>query len=298
MKTDQEPLRKIYLFGALRVFEKGDSLLLSGEKIQSLLAYLVLNPRLPHRRDKLANLLYPDAPFERIQRNFSDGLYRLHRALGGDWLSIERDTVAIHIDDHLWVDVWDFESLAGSDQEVGLQRAINLYTGDLLPELYDDWLISERELRRNQYLEALEKLAALQEGKGDFRHSLITLRRLVSAEPLHEPAHQSYLRLLGRMQRYGEALVHYEYLRKLLRSELDAEPLAETRLIAETIENERHLATARVETEERTPFVGRKAERASLLASVEAMLKGQGGIIAIEGEAGIGKSRLLVGRLA
>jgi DNA-binding SARP family transcriptional activator len=293
MKTDQEPMREIYLFGALRVFEERDPLLLSGEKIQSLLAYLVLNPRLPHRREKLANLLYPDTPFERIQRNFSDALYRLHRALGGDWVSIERDAVAIHIDDHLWVDVWDFESLAGSDQEVDLQRAINLYTGDLLPELYDDWLISERELRRTQYLGALEKLAALQEGKGDFRPALITLRRLVSAEPLHEPAHQSYLRLLGRMQRYGEALAHYEYLRKLLRSELDAEPLAETRLIAETIENERHLATAWVETGERTPFVGRKIERATLLTAVEAMLKGQGGIIAIEGEAGIGKSRLL-----
>jgi DNA-binding SARP family transcriptional activator/tetratricopeptide (TPR) repeat protein len=292
-KAELSSSPQIYLFGAFRIYQKGILRPLSGEKTQSLLAYLVLNPRLPHRREKLADLLYPDAPLERIQRNFSDTLYRLHKALGSEWLIIERDTVAINLDEHLWVDVWEFERLAVCDQEDKIQRAVDLYAGDLLPELYDDWLISERELRRNLYLSALEKLAAFQEERGDFRQALLTLRRLVLAEPLQETAHQSYLRLLGRLQRYGEALAHYEYLRKLLRSEVDAEPLAETRLIAETIENERHLATAWVEPEERTPFIGRKAERATLLATVEAMLKGQGGIIAIEGEAGIGKSRLL-----
>lgn len=105
MNTVPECLRQIHLFGALRVFQEGNPRPLSGEKILSLLAYLVLNPRLPHRREKLADLLYPDARFERVQRNFSDALYREHRALGDDWLSIERDTVALRLEDHLWVDV-------------------------------------------------------------------------------------------------------------------------------------------------------------------------------------------------
>ena len=294
MKEEQNPSsRQIYMFGALRVFNEGNLIQLGGEKNRGLLAYLVLNPRLPHRREKLADLLYRDAPFERVTRNFSDTLYRLQKVLGSDWLDIDRNTVALHFDEYLWVDVWEFERLAVSDLEDEIQQAIDLYAGDLLPELYDDWLISERELRRNLYLSALEKLAAILEERGDFRQALLTLRRLVLVEPLHEPAHQSYLRLLGRMQRYGEAFAHYEYLRKLFQSELDSEPLDETRLIAETIENERYLGTFRVETEERTQFVGRIAERAALLAAVEAMLKGQGGIIAIEGEAGIGKSRML-----
>jgi DNA-binding SARP family transcriptional activator len=293
MFTTQIPVHQIFLFGAFRIFTEGHLVSLGSEKTQSLLAYLLLNPRLPHHREKLADMLYSDAPFERVRRNFSDTLYRLQKLIGRGMFVIEADTISINQDDNLWVDVWEFERLSGSDQDGDLQQAIDLYTGELLPELYDDWLISERELLRNQYLSVLEKLAMLQEGKGDFRHALITLRRLVSAEPLHETAHQSYLRLLGRMQRYGEALVHYEHLRKLLRSELDAEPLAETRLIAETIENERHLAVFQTETEERTPYVGRKAERAAALASVEAMLQGHGGILAIEGDSGMGKSRLL-----
>jgi DNA-binding SARP family transcriptional activator len=294
MEQEQTHLpRQIYLLGAIHVYQEGISSPLNGEKAQSLLAFLSLNPRLPHRREKLADLLFPDAPPDRVRRNFSDALYRLQKALGSDWLLIEGDTVALRADRQLWVDVWEFERLAASDQEADLQKAVDLYTGDLLPELYDDWLLPERELRRNQYLAALEQLGVLQENRGDLRQALLTFRRLVSAEPLHEPAHQAYLRLLGRLQRYGEALAHYEYLRNLMRSELNAEPLAETRLIAQSIEKERGLAAIQTEVEEQTPFVGRKKERAAILALVEAMLKGQGGILAIEGEAGIGKSRLL-----
>ena len=294
MEQKQIPLpRQIYLLGALRVYKEGSLYPLSGEKSQSLLAYLVLNTRLPHRREKLADMLFMDAPFERVRRNFSDTLYRLQKVLGSNWIVIEGDMIALQVDEHLWVDVWEFERLALSDQEADLYKAIDLYAGDLLPELYDDWLLSEREIRRNQYLSVLEKLAAHQEERGELQQALLTLRRLVLAEPLHEPAHQSYIRLLGRMQRYGEALAHYEYLRTMMRSELDSEPLAETRLIAQSIEQERYLATVQTVVEERMPFIGRKTERATALTVVEAMLKGQGGILAIEGEAGIGKSRLL-----
>ena len=73
MENEQiNPTRQIYLFGALRVFQEGSLRPLSGEKMQSLLAYLVLNPRLPHRREKLADMLYMDASFDRVGRNLSD----------------------------------------------------------------------------------------------------------------------------------------------------------------------------------------------------------------------------------
>jgi DNA-binding SARP family transcriptional activator len=165
-KDQMSVQRQIYLLGSLRVLRGDEPIAVSGEKIQALFAYLTLHPRLPHRREMLADLLYSDAPFERVRRNFSDTLYRLQKALGSDWFDIERDTVALRVNQQLWVDVWEFERLAGSNQEGDWQKAVDLYTGDLLPELYDDWLLLERELHRNQFLTAPENLAGFQEARG------------------------------------------------------------------------------------------------------------------------------------
>ncbi len=284
---------RIHLLGTLRVQDARGPRPLTGSKSQSLLAYLVLHPRVPHRRETLADLLAPDAPPDRVRRNLSDTLYRLQKALGRRWLNIEADTIALQVDDGLWVDVWEFDRLAPSQHDADLQKAVDLYAGDLLPEIYDDWILAEREFRRSQYLSALETLSAHYEAQGKLQQALLYSRRLILTEPLHEPAHQSYLRLLGRLRRFGEALAHYEYLRTLVRSELNSEPMAETRAIIQSLERERDLENAPVVVEETRSFIGRKTERAAALTVVETMLNGNGGLLTVEGEAGIGKSRLL-----
>ena len=80
--------RVIYLLGTLRLQDVRGPRTLGGEKPQSLLAYLVLHPGYPHPRERLADLLFPEASFDRIRRNFSDTRYRVHKTLVGGWLII------------------------------------------------------------------------------------------------------------------------------------------------------------------------------------------------------------------
>ena len=68
---------RIHTFGSLQIYHANTSLLIKGEKPRSLLAYLILHPRIPHRREILADLLWPDASPGRVRRNLSDVLYRL-----------------------------------------------------------------------------------------------------------------------------------------------------------------------------------------------------------------------------
>jgi len=284
--------RRIHLFGALSIQEGQAAIRLSRGRAHSLFAYLVLHPQSRHRREAIANLLFPDAPPDRARRNLSDTLHRLRKTLGENWLWVEADTLAIQKNQRVWVDVWEFDKLVNSDQPDELQRAVALYTGDLLPEIYDNWVLVERELRRNQLVAVLEKLVAHYEARANLQQALLHARRLVLTEPLHEPAHQSYLRLLGRLKRYGEALAHYEDLRQHLRAELNAEPLPETRRMIEAFQQERHFVVADDIAQDQGIFVGRTRERATALAAVESIFKQQGGILTIEGEAGLGKSRL------
>jgi DNA-binding SARP family transcriptional activator/Tfp pilus assembly protein PilF len=292
-KSKSSHSSRIYTFGSLQIHSANHPLLLKGEKARSLMAYLVIHPRILHRREVLADMLWPDAPPDRVRRNLSDLLYRLQKTIEPGWLTIDDDTIALQPNVNLWVDVWEFDNLISRKDDANLQIAVELYTDDLLPEIYDEWILTERELRRSQYLSVLETLSANLEALGKIQQALIYTRRLILTEPLHEPAHQTYLRLLGRLRRFGEALAHYEYLRNLIKSELNSEPMAETRAIIHSLERERDLENVPFMVEETRPFIGRKAERAAALAVVEAMLIGKGSLLTVEGEAGIGKSRLL-----
>ncbi|MCX7839434.1 MAG: AAA family ATPase [Anaerolineae bacterium] len=285
--------RHIQLFGALHVTEGKRVLNMGSGRAASLLAYLVLHPHTRHTRERLAEILSPDTSPERVRRNFSDALYRLRSTLGARWLAIEGETLALNSGPDLWVDVWEFERLAARQDLAALETAAALYKGDLLPEIYDDWILLPRLALQEKYFSILESLAAEYEAQNDLPRALSYARQLISADPLRESAQQTFLRLLGRLKRRAQALAHYEYVRQLFQTELGVEPLAETQTLVEAIQREAETAPTTPFVIERTRFVGRTLERARGVERIEQTLAGHGGLLSIEGEAGIGKSRLL-----
>jgi two-component SAPR family response regulator len=68
-------------------------------------------------------------------------------------VAIDGDSVAWNSSASLWLDVDAFET--ASNDRARLGEAIELYRGDLLPELYDEWLDVIRERNRNVYLRCL-----------------------------------------------------------------------------------------------------------------------------------------------
>lgn len=243
-QVQSQSLYRIYTFGSLQIQGADDAIPLKEKKLRSLLAYLLLHPHTVHRREMLADMLWPEGEPERVRRNLSDLLYRLQKEIEPQWLTVDAENIALEPKANLRVDVWEFDRLIASQDAENLQRAVELYAGDLLPEIYEDWVLAERELRRSQYLSALEALSNKLEGEGKLQNALLFARRLILAEPFHEPAHQSYLRLLGRLRRFGEAFAHFDYLGELLRSELDSKPAAETCVVIEAMVRERDLDKA------------------------------------------------------
>lgn len=256
---------------------------------QRLLGYLALRSRTPHRRESLTDALWPQLEPERARRALSDTLYRLRSRLGDGWIQ-GNDALQLSADD-LWVDMWEFDRLVATDDPERLARAVELCTGDLLPAVYDDWVEADRAARQAVLVAALGRIAVERETRGDLHEALATTRRQIVVEPLHEPGHQSYLRLLGRLGRFGEAATHFEELQRVLFDELGVAPLPETVTIMSRLSAEREAVSTLTPSVAR--FVGRLAERSLALDAVEAAMHGRGGVVGFEGPAGIGKSRLL-----
>ncbi|MGQ9599301.1 MAG: AAA family ATPase [Anaerolineae bacterium] len=183
--------------------------------------------------------------------------------------------------------------------------AAELYRGDFLAGYYDDWILIERERLRELFLSALEGLVGGLKARGDYERALIFARRLAGEDPWREEAHREVMRLCHLLGRDGEALKQFEVCRQALRDEFDAEPEPETIALAGEIAQRLPPGTApylpsaplRLLGSEagplELPLVGRADERAALLAHLEAAIHGMGGLALVEGEAGVGKTRLL-----
>lgn len=232
--ADQSPALRIELLGGFRVAVGGRLVPASRwrlRKAQSLVKLLALAPgqRLP--RDEVMDLLWPDLPLQAALNNLRVTLHAARRALTPAHLVARGTTLALSPDAPPWVDVVAFEvTAAAALQQVDpalAWEAAGLYTGDLLPEdRYEDWITDRREALRRTYLGLLLELAGWEEVRGEPARAIMALERLVAHEPMHEEGHRRLMRLYAQTGRRGEALRQYEYLRAVLRRELDAEPEA------------------------------------------------------------------------
>src|SRR5690349_9980991 len=203
---------------------------------RALLAYLAMQPGHAEPRERLAALLWGDGPDKQARHSLRQCLMVLKReleAVGWTVLRIERDRVAL--DPALvTVDAAEFAALAGVDDLAGLDRAAELYAGDLLDgfELdvatFDEWVRAERARLRASAEQVLERSVRQHRTLGHAAPAMRSAERLVALDPLRESAQRLLLRLLLEERGKDAALAQAEALRHLLRESLDAEPEPET----------------------------------------------------------------------
>ncbi|MEJ5312255.1 MAG: BTAD domain-containing putative transcriptional regulator [Anaerolineae bacterium] len=219
---------KISLLGGLRL-SWGEQALpaLSPLKLEALLAFLLLHRQQPIPRDELAERLWPDRPAAEARANLRRHLHLLRQALPeGEWILTDHEMVQWNSAADFWLDVEMFTRSAQAGGECEL--CLELYQGDLLPELYDDWLIPEREKLAELLLQALQRAVEQCAGQGNYAGALRYAQRLLVYDPLHEETHRMAMRLAYLAGDRQAALRQFEECRDLLRRELDVDPMPAT----------------------------------------------------------------------
>ncbi|MCK6627560.1 MAG: AAA family ATPase [Anaerolineae bacterium] len=298
----------IRLFGAPQISFDQRPVTMTRRKSRALIYYVAAHAT-PLTRDHLLAFFWPDHERSTAQQNLRATLYGLRKIFGALLLT-DDDTLALAPE--VWVDTRAFEArLAPPSPELQpLKETLDFYRGDFLsgftlPDLpeFDDWAMIERERYRRLAVGGLTRLSQLYEARQDYRAGLDTLDQALAFDPLQEDLQRLALRLHYLAGDRAGAIRRYESFRQLLADEMGVPPMDETRaiydaIITDTLTPEiwpvpspltlgkgKPRLTPAVKA---LPFVGREAELQKL-AELAAASK----LVLIEGEPGIGKSRLM-----
>ncbi len=298
---------KLFLFGAPRLEVNGRPAALDTRKALALGAYLALQGG-AHQREKLAALFWPEAETAKALGALRRTLSVLNTALAGVGLEIERESVAAT--PALWVDVREFQRLAALPDNLAAQaEAVRLAGDDFLAGFtlrdspaFDDWQFFQAEALRRELAEILERLVAALTQRGEVPAAIAHARRWLALDPLHEPAHRQLMGLYAAAGQRSAALRQYQECVRVLDRELGVAPLAVTTQLYETLKAKAGEAPLRPASapepplDERAPawpLVGRDADWQALSAAYQAAAAANAGrLVVLEGEAGIGKTRL------
>jgi DNA-binding SARP family transcriptional activator/tetratricopeptide (TPR) repeat protein len=294
---------RVRLLGELQV-EGFEPSRFGRRQVRTLLKILALNHDQRVGLDRLIDCLWGDHPPERASDQVSVLVSRLRGVLGADRLDHNDAGYRLTID---WLDVdalREYAVAAESRLAVGAAGAarvaatagLSLVRGPLLADEPDAWWADVERLTIDRLVVRLRQTAAAAAvANEDWVGAAELASQVLSADPYDEPAMRVRMTGLVRSGRSASALAAYAEMRERLAEDLGTSPSVETEALHGAIllgeEPPTGMDEGAIAADEYLP--GRAEAMGQLDALLDRAWRGQGQVVVIEGEAGIGKSRLL-----
>ncbi|MFN2198517.1 MAG: AfsR/SARP family transcriptional regulator [Anaerolineales bacterium] len=292
------------------------------DKERALLLYLANERGGAHRRESLAELLWPERPTGVGRTNLRQALLGVRKALGDQnaadpYILAHADTLEFNqgrvhsldvamlrehisaVKTHTHAHMYQCSSCQDH-----LQKAHALYQGDFLANYFlaegfefQEWMMLQRERYLREYIYILECLSRSAQQNKQSTQAVQYARELVQKTPLDESAHRLLMQLLAEDGKRTAAVEQFQECCTKLAQELGVEPGQETRALYEKIregELQRPRQTHSLKCQSNLPlqltnFIGRKRSLAWFDVCIP---KQECRLITIVGMPGAGKTRL------
>jgi LuxR family transcriptional regulator, maltose regulon positive regulatory protein len=233
---------QVECFGNFRVFLNGKEVSQErwvSAKARDLLAYFVTMRGEKIPADKAFDAIWGEK--ERTSRTaFHTALTRLRNALkAGDdsprlilvevgeyWLDSARFSIDV---DEFNLSIAKARSVPNDEVTAEwYERAVNLYQGEYLQNLYYEWVFPERRRLAQAYLYALQELATHHLSMQLPAKAIGYIEKAIPLDVLNEDLYRLLIRGYAELGDRSSAVRVYSELKKILQSELNANPMPET----------------------------------------------------------------------
>jgi predicted ATPase len=308
----------IHLLGQFKLTAGDQEIDLPSRPAQTLLAYLVLNAGVTHRREKLANMIWPESNETNARSYLRQALWRIRKSLENysvhykSYLGISDISITFKAHSDYWLDAEILLSPVTSMSVEEMISVVELYRGELLPGFYEEWIILERDRLQAAYHQKMNHLlnSLIQDMQWD--DAIFWAEQWIRFGYSPEPAFRAMMRAYAGLGDQTMVSSTYQRCRDALDRELSLEPSPETQqLLEELLQVEPdHVEILPIQKpdfsiiqpsflnkepyfEERSNFVAREREIARLDHFRDMALNGHGQVVFITGEAGSGKTSLI-----
>lgn len=247
-------------------------------------------------REQLSFLFWPDTDEASSRRNLRQLLSRIKKL---EYASIELESNRVR-----WLIATDVQAFKEATARQDWAEAVKLYRADFLlgvsisdSEGFETWLSLEREALRSSWQDSSLRYAEVLTEQQNYALAAQVLGRLVEQDDLAEDIVRAFLQTAYLAGQRDSALSVFERFQRRLKAELDLEPLAETLDLVELIRAAKPLSLGHAKPKESKSRVPLSVLRPPSLVGrdhdLEVIQGFDGAVVAIAGEAGAGKSRLM-----
>jgi DNA-binding SARP family transcriptional activator/tetratricopeptide (TPR) repeat protein len=306
----------VSLLGEQSITDDGTGIRARSSRAIALIGFLVTRAGSPQARQRIAGLFWPESAGPQALTNLRRELHQLRQILG------DEPSLVVTSRDLCWcdtgtcrVDVRTFDlergtaleaAAAGDDDGVLAHgaRALAQYGGDLLPGLYEDWVLEARSELERQCVDLCDLVCAARARHGDLTGAVDAARHRIALQPLEEVGYRTLIQLLADLGDRAGAVSTYHHCASVLERELAITPDRATRQAFERLMARPGAAPEGMRPPSAGPppgrsgiasarLVGRSRELGVLQDLWRGAMAGQPGLVVVRGGAGVGKTRLV-----
>ena len=303
----------VTLLGEQVITDDGTAVQARSSRTAALVAYLVAHAGSPQARQVIAGTFWPDSTDAQALTNLRRELHHLRQVLGDEPSLVVtsrdlcwRDTPTCHVDVRTFAierEAALAAAAAGDSEGIAAHAtaAVDQYQGDLLPGVYDDWLLEARSALQRECADLCDLLSATRARTGDLTGAVDAARRRIQLQPLEEVGYRTLMLLQADLGDRAGAVSTYHHCASVLERELGVLPDPAIQQAFQRLMARGDPAGISPQAVQPAPgrsgraggqLIGRAREYSVLQDLWRAAAGGQPGLALIGGGAGVGKTRL------